>query len=878
MKSSLITFAAFFTICAFCSAQAEVNEQHQKWRQELGSEDFKTRVKAMEEVWKSGDEAIIFLEELAAADDPELAIRAATIVQKVKLGIKPDTPQVVVDLIDAYLKSAPQGRIAALEKLRDLGEFDFFLKLRRSETSPRVIDRMDGILMPLMPRIVRTFLNEKRFAEAKEVLGLSDEFKDMIQLGELLRVTGGLDEEIAKLAEPVNEVDSARYLAYLRVKGDVGLLRREAKRLDDRTAEVLAALAEGDHVPYFEYLLGKPSLRQVRAGAGGLDLTNQHYLKWALANHRGDAEAQKKARAALEYLGEQVSEEGEAQVDLFRMGYGKEVIEGLNEEYLETKISYYLMQENYAKARDLIGLPEAPEREGWIKATAGKAEQEIEKSERGPGVGRLIAAAEFLEARGMIADATRCVLILFDLARGKEDLDLGSLGREMIFSAPVSVLTAVAREIEEHEALPATFISKLSGSDDEHLWLFRTLKEISPKMETRERLLHTFSFSSRHLLVPVARHDEVFEKVLAHVLAVEDPQAGLAKMFMILQYRNREPELFKILDAQEENGAQNGYLRGLLALESGRLNAAAELLGQAVANAENPAVASLYQFGLILNKAGKEGGENFIKKAELFSNGSSKDLAVFSDQHLRFGEVKQSHELLRRALLRSPILPTPGDYSGVSNVLDGLSAGAATLGNWQEALAYREVVALTSANGGISYGVYYLRNRFQILVARGALAMANGDVVKAVSAFVEAHRILPRDGYLANELFPVMREVGLSELHDQLFFESARHAREVIQMFPKDDNAHNNFAWLASRANRCLDEAEGYLEIALKINPQSAAYLDTMGEIYFARKDREAALKWSTLSLENQVFGRSASRWELHQQNQRFKSGEFPVQ
>ncbi len=839
--------------------------------------DYQTRVKAMEVIWKSGGESIAFLEELAASDDPELAIRAATIVQKVKLGINPDTPQAVVDLIDTYLKALPQGRIAALEKLRDLGEFNFILKFRRTETNPRVIGKMDGIITLLMPRIVRGFLNEEKLVEAKEVLGLSDQFKHMIQLGELLRITGGLDDEIAKLAGSVIAGDSARYLAYLRVNGDIGLLRREAKRLGDPTAEILAALAEGDHQPYFEYLLGKDSNKQIGGGVRGLGLPNQHYIKWALANHRGDAVAQKKELEALEYLGKQVSEDGAAQVNLFRMGYGKQVIEGLSEKYLETKISYYLMQENYSKARDLIGLPQESELEAWIKATAVKAEKEMMKSERGPGIGRLIAAAEFLEARGMTGDATKCVLILFDLARGKKDLDLGSLGIEMFVSAPVSVLTAVAREVEEHEALASTFISKFSGRDKEHLWLYRTIKEVFPKMETRELLLNTFSFSSRHLLVPVDRHDEVFENVLASVLKAEDPQGNLANLFMILQYRNRESELLKILNAQAENGVKNEYLRGLLALESGRLNAAAELLGGVVANAESPSVANLYQYGNILKKAGKKDGSKFIKKAELFSNGSSSDLAAFSDQHLRFGEVKQSHELLRQALLRSPILPSPGDYSGIENMLDGLAAGAATLGNWKEALAYREVVALTSANGGIGYGVYYLRNRFQILVARGALAMQNGDVAKAVSSFVEAHRILPRDGYLANELFPVMREAGLSELHDQLFGESARHARKVIQMFPKDDNAHNNFAWLASRANRSLDEAEEYLKIALKINPRSAAYLDTMGEIYFARRNREEALKWSALSLQNQVFGGSASRWELHQQNQRFKSGEFPV-
>ena len=127
--------------------------------------------------------------------------------------------------------------------------------------------------------------------------------------------------------------------------------------------------------------------------------------------------------------------------------------------------------------------------------------------------------------------------------------------------------------------------------------------------------------------------------------------------------------------------------------------------------------------------------------------------------------------------------------------------------------------------------------------------MEEGDIAGAVTAFSEAHRILPRDGYLANELFPVLREVGLIELHDQLFAQSAEYAREVIRRFPKDDNAYNNFAWLASRANRCLEEAEAYLMKALEMKPQSAAYLDTMGEIHFARgKIGGEALKWSALA------------------------------
>ena len=97
----------------------------------------------------------------------------------------------------------------------------------------------------------------------------------------------------------------------------------------------------------------------------------------------------------------------------------------------------------------------------------------------------------------------------------------------------------------------------------------------------------------------------------------------------------------------------------------------------------------------------------------------------------------------------------------------------------------------------------------------------------------------------------------------------------MIKRYPMDDNGYNNFGWMASRANRCLDEAEGYLKTALELNPQSAAYLDTMGEIHFAKGNREEAIKWSEKSIANATLG-AAMNWELHHQNERFRHGEFP--
>lgn len=877
MKIPSIMFAGFFAIGVLFPLGSLGDERHERWVVELGAQDFQARSKAMEEIWKSGEESLVFLEELSRSDDPELVARAKSIIQKIKLGITPVTPERVVKLIDLYLKETPKGRIAVIEKLRDLKEFEYLLKLRRNETDERVVERLDGMITQIMPRVVREFLNEKKFAEAKEVLSLSNQYQYIIQYADLLQNLGELDEAVEKLKDPKTPEEVERYLAFLRVKGDPGLLRQEAKRLGDQTAEVLAALVMGDHVPYFEYLLARTSDARGQAGSAGLSLASQHYLKWALANHRGDTQGEKKEVDALEYLGKQLSEEEEARVNLFRMGLGDQVIESLDEDFLQTKINYHLMQENYAEARDLIGLPATGPLDEWIKETATKAEKEFKRNERGSEVGRLIAAVEFLEARGLVEEATKGAEALFDRARGKVEVNLSNLGREMFFSAPISVLTAFAREIEEHEALPVSCIKALSSTDDQHLWLYQAIQKAAPELGVRELLLHTFSFSGRQLLVPVKKHEEIFDLVLKEVMKSEEPLEGLDNLYQIVVYRNRESELRRVTEAQAQSGSENGYLRAMLAIDSGRLEDALPLIEDLKVDSDEASASFLYRHGLLLKQLGKEGGDELLKQANLIAGGSGQSLQDQAEQYLRFGEIEKSHELLKMALLRSQVVPAPGDYSSLNAVLDGLSAGAATLGRWQEALAYREALAMISSYGGESNGVYYMRDRFQVLVARGALAMKNGKIESAVAAFSEAHEILPRDGYLANELFPVMRELGLSERHDQLFAESARHAREVIKLFPKDDNAHNNFAWLASRANRCLDEAEGYLKIALELNPQSAAYLDTMGEIYFARRDRNEALKWSRRSLENEVFGRSSSRWELHQQNRRFKSGEFPA-
>ncbi|MDA7500970.1 hypothetical protein N8486_03655, partial [Akkermansiaceae bacterium] len=356
MTKVLLLLEILFTLSFSASAAGITPDQKKRWREALGSQDYGVRVEAMNEIWETGEEALSLLEELSENEDPEIAARASVLTQKLLLGITPDTSGKVLVLIDQYLESAPRGRVAVLEQLRSLEEFDLILRLRRVEKSDRVVSRMDAMISQYMPRIVRGYLNDEKYDEAKEILGLSDKYDHIIRLGHLLDVTGGLDQELERLRKGDSVENSRRYLGYLRVKGDAGLLRKEARRLGDRSAEVIAALVEGDFEPYFKYLLE----------IGKLGLPVQNYIKWTLADHKGDTEAKKKAYESILYLSKQEGEERDARMNLFRMGRGKEVVERLGDGYLAAKISYFLMQEEYLNAQNLIEVPEALELEGWI--------------------------------------------------------------------------------------------------------------------------------------------------------------------------------------------------------------------------------------------------------------------------------------------------------------------------------------------------------------------------------------------------------------------------------------------------------------------------------------------------------------------------------
>src|SRR5690606_20716757 len=94
----------------FADAVAAVRQETQptdlaKLVADLADPDVRVRERAMEALWSLRDAAVPALEDAARSPVPEVARRASLLLERLKLGIEPDTPEVIVELAVAARES-----------------------------------------------------------------------------------------------------------------------------------------------------------------------------------------------------------------------------------------------------------------------------------------------------------------------------------------------------------------------------------------------------------------------------------------------------------------------------------------------------------------------------------------------------------------------------------------------------------------------------------------------------------------------------------------------------------------------------------------------------------------------------------------------------
>jgi tetratricopeptide (TPR) repeat protein len=229
------------------------------------------------------------------------------------------------------------------------------------------------------------------------------------------------------------------------------------------------------------------------------------------------------------------------------------------------------------------------------------------------------------------------------------------------------------------------------------------------------------------------------------------------------------------------------------------------------------------------------------------------------------GETKQAQEWSRLALYTSPRNPAWFAllYQNAETHL--------LQGQWQQALAGYEAYSLLSLEDSTGTTLANaLRIRHKADIARG-FSLLSTQPELGRSVLRKSHQALLADASLADQFFPALRLAGAQKEHDTWFEESWQQLLRIRDRFPQDDNVRNSAAWLASRALKRLDDAEKEVKEALRLRPNQAAYLDTLAEIYFARRNRPQAIDWSKKAL---IADPSAT--SLREQYFRFVQEPFP--
>ncbi len=149
---------------------------------------------------------------------------------------------------------------------------------------------------------------------------------------------------------------------------------------------------------------------------------------------------------------------------------------------------------------------------------------------------------------------------------------------------------------------------------------------------------------------------------------------------------------------------------------------------------------------------------------------------------------------------------------------------------------------LTTGFGHLSH--YYLARYFKTSRTHDLMAkIEQGDFEQAKAIFDQVNRFSPGSPSLIEVIVPRLDQLGQHGLADYMTQQAAVFFEDTLIRYPHSANNRNNYAWLLACANRRKDSSLRHAEMALKLRPDQATYIDTLAECRFARGEFEQAIE-----------------------------------
>lgn len=839
----------------------------------LADEDFRTREKATRDLWQLGDAALETLREAASGIDPEAAVRARDLLRKIELQITPDTDPAVIDLVERYTKATRGQKGDLFAEMRQKRAFRQMLKLFAGETDPTLREELTSHLRGVAVLGARELILRNDPAAAREFLELAQvDPQSLLSLASFHRGQGTLDAELEAARISTAKGAAAWRTALHRAAGNLIEAADAATEAGEPSIAAAMRMLDGEPIPWMSLPL--PNRRSEDASEVYLECAARRWLGKSL--RKTDLEPLDRLTQSRN-----VANRWTAISTLYLLG---EVAMGEQTLVKTSPFDSFLhfeTLERIPEALKALGLdPANPDFTAWAKERFDSILEDPDESDDAQS--QLVTIASFLERRGLFDELAAAYDDPLDRL-AKEDEETFTSFLSTLFGTSITGSGAISPskragiawagddEDRWNEVLIAAF-----GEEDELTQWWEWLAELDPDASRADRL----------------------DAMLAIFAYGNDPKK-LRRQWLRLAWNaidrtpadQREPLLLRILYAATSTGdsintlkaaeqlpedQRDTYITDEILADAGRWQEAADRflaridrITQSASSRVRPeyhayAASALRRVGLADQAAIQD---EWVEKLAL---GDASINLLIADGY-RFGGDFTRAALWTARAAREASPPSNEFYRALKTHSEDLFQSGDWLRSASTAEAFAHIYS-GSDNRAVS--------RFQLLRMRlhadlpRALHLLETDREAAIEILGQCHAFFPNDGSLADDFFPALRKVGLITEHDSWFEDSWKRIAAVIEQYPNSDNSRNSAAWLASRANRRLDEAELHQKEALALNPDQPAYLDTLAEIHFARGDRKKAVAASKRAV--QLESDSDSRPILRQQYFRFLEGPFP--
>ncbi len=852
-------------------------------RADLGSPHFALREAATRLLWQHAAIADEQLEAARKALDPEVRQRAERIWEAVRLGILPDTPRAVVEQIYAFHDGTIQEKRTILTQLVAADNLNTAFRLLRSLEDARVREDLVVIVATHVRAKLLPHLLKRDWSRAAEILedaalsdlGMRDYAAFAFLTGRL--EAGRVDEELATknvqfqtwLMRAADRMEDAAGLA----KGDPDLER-----------EIRAGT--GDALAFCEKELAQPNLstlQSARARAYKARLTNDlpgfTQATGELLTLAKDEKPSYNQRFAVEAL--------------LLNDVVEQVLPLLPKRSRQTAYDVQSYRGMYREALQQLGIQdERPPYAAWSEA---KCKALGEDKEGSAALQEILNLVRHLLDMGERDEMNRILDEAFEATKDNPDL------RQILVTEEIRV---GAREIaEKHLRIlnkTGTRVDQLQGllpfqqPDLVAQWYEFFIKADSSPANRLEALIKAWELidvreGDRRPVPQLGTHlDAAYDS--ATNLNADDRANYLQNLYLTAAgHKDEERTIHYLRDLASLTGDSLWFFRlGSTYLESQSWKEAAEAFDRAwqihsatvKAGAMDASDRSgsnrlepsyLYLAGMAHTKAGDpDHGKELVDQSRLLclgDLGARYRLANTMNRHGDEALARDEWALITR-LSRMDEAEGTWSFYHLADALQKTDAAKAI------ACQERFIVARHTLDPFAQQlpVTFTIRLRSQIHQWQTKAHLENGDTTKALASLEDYWQLTPGNASIGEELLPLLEEAGQQDKARAYYDKTRQLAEEACQVFPNSAMAHNNLAWLDARSRRYLDQAQEHAESAVRLKPGTAAYLDTLAEVYFAKGDRAKALE-----LSDQAVKLTPDDKELLGQRARFENAPLPA-